>query len=858
MCSHKATGGMANQQDGHSPDLIRKAGLRLYRLAWQARLVLAVERLWPQFLGFAAMLAGLVGLSWLGVWTLLPPALDYLPFGLLGAACVITLWNLRIWRWPTQAEATARLDAVSGLGNRPASSFADRQADQGADAATAQLWQAHQARLARQIELLVRATPHADVPRFDPYALRHVGFLLLAMGVFAGGDDSAMRLKAALSPPGQAETGIAVREDGWIDPPAYTQVPPVMLDLQGAQHQSTVALKVPVGSRLVVRRSDGTLVKAEMQGGLAAEAADPAPKDLRLTLTGDARLTLHLQGRRDVTFAVTAIPDLPPMVTLTEPPKPDRKEGLGLSYHWEDDYGVASGSLEVIGAVGEDQRLETHPPLLPPPQFALSFGPDSRKGDGKTRLPIEEQGMGTHAWGGIEVEARIRVRDDAGQVGESEPIRLTLPQRPFTKPLARALVEQRKALIVNPSQALKIREAVLALMIAPELFTPRLGQYMGLERIERGLERKNISSGQYIQNLLDTADLMWNMAVAIEEDGLSQAERALQAAQNALKEAMDRGAPPEELKRLTDELRRAMDRALRELAEKMLNERNPDQQSRIDPKTMQMITPQDLKNLMDKMEEAMRRGDMAEAERLLEQLKNITRNMQAARPRSQQQSEMDKALDELDRMTREQQDLRDKTFREGQQGTNSDRQKKMQDLERNQQALRDRMEEMRRSMRQRGADQKEFGDAEDAMREAEGALGQGKDGEAVDAQGRALEAMRKGGEGLSRQMQQEGRGMGEGDPDGDPNQMADGPDSGQSGQQQADGQGNGDRDPLGRSKPPPDSQDRAKLNDDGSRTAAEERARSLIGELRRRLGEVARPQAEIDYLQRLLKDNGMR
>ena len=48
------------------------------------------------------------------------------------------------------------------------------------------------------------------------------------------------------------------------------------------------------------------------------------------------------------------------------------------------------------------------------------------------------------------------------------------------------------------------------------------------------------------------------------------------------------------------------------------------------------------------------------------------------------------------------------------------------------------------------------------------------------------------------------------------------------------------------------------MNDDGSRTAAEERARSLIGELRRRLGEVARPQAEIDYLQRLLKDNGMR
>ncbi len=849
---------MAEQQDGRSPDLIRKAGDRLASLVWQARLVMAVERIWPPLVFFASLLAAFVGLSWLGVMALLPPALGWVPLGSLAVACGFGLWTLRGWRWPTQAEAMARLDAVSGLSNRPASSFADRQAVTGQDQATTRLWQAHQGRLAVQISALVRARPSTDVSLFDPYALRHVGVLLLAMGAFAGGGEGELRLMAALSPSGQSEAGIAVREDGWIDPPAYTQVPPIMLNVQGALHQSTLVVKVPTGSKLVVRRSDGALVKAEIQGGAAFDPAETATKDLRLTLTGDARLTLHLQGRREVAIAVTVIPDQPPTVTLTEPPKPSRKEGLGLSYHWEDDYGVVSGHLDVIGAVGEDQRVETHPPLLPPPRFELSFWPDSRKGDGKTRLPISEEGGAGTGWGGIEVEARIRVSDDAGQVGESEPIRLTLPQRPFTKPLARALVEQRRALIVNPSQALKIREAVLAMMIAPELFTPRLAHYMGLERIERGLQRKNIPTGLYVQNLIETADLMWSMAVAIEEDGLSQAERALQAAQNALKEAMDRGAPPEELKRLTDELRRAMDRALRELAENMLNQRNQDQQSRIDPKSMQMITPQDLKNLMDKMEEAMRRGDMAEAERLLEQLKNITRNMQAARPRSQQQSEMDKALDALDQMTREQQDLRDKTFREGQQGRNSDRQKNMQDLERNQQALRDRMEEMRRSMRKRGADQKEFGEAEEAMRDAEGALGQGKDGEAVEAQGRALDAMRKGGEQLSRQMQQEGRGTGEGDPDGDPNQMADGPDSGQSGDQQADGQSGGERDPLGRTKPPSDAQDRAKLNDNGARTAAEERARSLIDELRRRLGEVARPQAEIDYLQRLLKDNGLR
>lgn len=841
---------MAQQQDGQPAELIRKAGDRLARLVWVTRLVLALERATPALVCIVAMPAGLTGLAWLGLFDRLPSWLAGLPLGLLLVAGLSGLWMLRTWRWPQRDEATARLDAASDRPEKPATSFADHQAPTTRDSGTALLWQLHRLRLARAIPALVLPKPQPDVARFDPYALRNLGFLLLAAGYFVSGGEGGGRLITALSLPGANEGAIGIREDGWIDPPSYTQVPPTILALQTADPRQGLSVKAPVGSKLVLRRSDGVLIKAEAQGGLGAE---PAQKELRWTLTGDARLTLHLQSQREIKVAVTAIPDQPPMVTLTEPSKPDRKEGLGLSYHWEDDYGVASGALEIVGAVGPDQLLETHPPLLPPPQFPLAFGPDSRKGDGKTRLPLEEQ-----AWGGIEVEARIRVRDDAGQLGESEPIRLTLPQRAFTKPLARALIEQRRALIVNPSQALKIREAVLALMIAPELFTPRLSHYLGLERIERGLARKHATPDQYIQSLIETADLMWSMAVALEDDGMSQAERALQAAQNALREAMERGASPEELKRLTDELRRAMDRAMRELAEKMLNERDPGAQSRFDPKNMQMITPQDLKNLMDRMEEAMRRGDMAEAQRLLEQLKNITRNMQAARPRSQQQSEMGKALDELDQMTREQQELRDKTFREGQQNKNSDRKKNFEDLERNQQALRDRMEEMRRSMRQRGADQKEFGEAEEAMRDAESALGQGKDGEAVDAQGRALEAMRKGGESLAQQMQRDGREMGEGQPDGDPSQSADGPDSGSPGNQQAEGQGNGETDPLGRGKPSKDVQDRAKLNDDGTRTAAEQRARSLIEEMRRRLGEVARPQIEIDYLQRLLKENGMR
>ena len=99
-----------------------------------------------------------------------------------------------------------------------------------------------------------------------------------------------------------------------------------------------------------------------------------------------------------------------------------------------------------------------------------------------------------------------------------------------------------------------------------------------------------------------------------------------------------------------------------------------------------------------------------------------------------------------------------------------------------------------------------------------------------------------GTQGLAQQMQQQRQQGGDGEvgdnPGNDPSQNA---------------QGNGETDPLGRSLPSSRTNDRTRLYEDGRKTPTEERARALLEELRRRLGEVARPQAEIDYLLRLLQ-----
>ena len=123
------------------------------------------------------------------------------------------------------------------------------------------------------------------------------------------------------------------------------------------------------------------------------------------------------------------------------------------------------------------------------------------------------------------------------------------------------------------------------------------------------------------------------------------------------------------------------------------------------------------------------------------------------------------------------------------------------------------------------------------MRDAEGQLGEGDADGAVDSQGRAIDAMRKGAQGLAQQMGQDGpNGPG---PNGRPGRM---------GQSRA----NQDTDPLGRPLRGRDYGDDTTVKVPGEIDV--QRARRILEELRRRFGESFRPQLELDYIERLLKD----
>ncbi|MEZ0172213.1 TIGR02302 family protein [Microvirga sp. TS319] len=844
---------------------------RFGRLVNHARWSLWWEDAWPRIWLPLAIVLLFLTLSWFGLWLDVRPFWRSIGLGLFTAALLVSLWPLLRLRMPNRTRALDRLDRDTGLAHGPARVLDDNLALGSGDPGTRALWSLHRRRAEDAIGRMRVAPPRPDMPRRDRYALRAAGVLALVTSAFVAGPEIGSRLKAAFDWREASASAPAFRIDGWIDPPLYTRMPPLMIDLAKGQ-----SLRAPIRSTIVIRvAGDG---KAEIKAGKGLTALPPKGaqradlREERYTLDGSGELTVSTGFAQSVTLEIQAIPDNPPEIAFAGPPEVNARGTFTLVYKGKDDYGIASIEGQVEKADGSKGRS-----LVAAPSLTLAL-PSHEENAPETRSPVD---LTNHPWAGAPVTIRLKAKDEAGQEATSDILTFTLPQRPFTNPLAKALVEQRRNLVLAPDDRKRVQVALDALLIEPAMFTPQWGVFLGLRTAAERLRAAKTDEA-----LLDVADWLWTMALQIEDGNLSDAEQQLRAAQERLKEAMDRGAPDEEIKRLTDELRQAMDRFLREFAQRMQqNQQQGDNQNQRAPD--RVISQDDLNRMLQQMEDAMRRGDMAEAQRLLEQLRNILENLQTAQPNSRMTDplsrEMNQAMRDLEDMAREQQDLRDDTFRQGQnrrmqqgdrdaprqgqrqpgqrqqgqrqqgqqggqeQGENGDGSQDPSGLQQRQQALRERLQELQRRMEGMGMQGEQgFNEAEGAMREAEGALGDGQDGPAVDAQGRALENLRRGMQGMAQQMQQMQQGQGD-------QQAGDQPGPGEP---QGPGQaGQRNNDPLGR---PTRSRDYVDNTRDGVPNVNEspaQRAQRILEELRRKLGDPTRPQEELDYFERLLRRN---
>ena len=809
---------------------------------------LLIEELAPRLLWPALIVALYLALSWLGVFLLIPFAARIVLLAGLVAGFLVSLWPLRRVRFPSVHAAERRLEAHNALSHQAISVRLDRPAHETPEAMA--LWQAHQSRMAEKLRAIDSGLPKPDLAALDPYALRAIPVLLLFVAWLYAGPDRSARLADAFQPPaGEGETAVALRFDAWISPPAYTRKAPVYLQAEGGE----AVTGIPAGSVLTVRlsgRGADQPVTFTPEGGDAAQAA---ASDDDGALAKSASFTLSSGGRLEAagrSWDIAVDADQPPVIAFKGTPKAAANGALEIEYTVTDDYGVSRLHAEIAPA-GEGQ--DGAQPVYPLPEFPLNMPARSSK----DHSALTSRNLTEHPLSGTPVTITLIAEDAAGQTGRTPALKMVLPAKAFRNLLAGSVAEQRQIFSLDTRRMPEALQYSHAITLRPEETIPDLSQFL---LIKSAQTRMTLAHDE--ESFRDTADYMWDIATGIEDGALSDAERRLRDAQDALSEALQNGASEAEIARLMQELREAMQQFMSEMAERM---QPSDQQ----PGNQQTLRQRDLDNLMNQLENLARSGDRDAAQQLLSELQRMMNNLQppsqtAGQQGGQQNSEMRQQVDKLGELIQEQQRLMNETFDLDQQLRDRERwgdpqpmpgmpeesgekqprdmtadelREALKQLQQQQKSLSEQLSELQEKLSELGMPPAEgFDQAGEAMDGAAESLGEGQGSSAVEGQGKALQALRDGAQQMMNAM------------------MAGQGQQGQQGQGPGGQQGFGNqagRDPLGRNQGADglDFGDNVDVPDE----ITVQRAREILDAIRERLNEDAPLPSEPPYLERLLE-----
>ena len=830
---------------------------RIARKISQARLALGFERLWAALhwpiviLGLAAVLVVSGLLPLLPLWPRL---------AVLAALSLTLLWSLKDVvrvRWPSHHEAMRRVEEKTGLAHRPVSAREDRLAEGSADPLQQAIWEEHRMRQLRGMGALKAGTPQSAWRSIDPRALRLPVGLALIAALLLGPGDTRSNLADSLSftaPP----PAVQLAMDAWVKPPAYTGKPPLLLTSPAMAERLRLEpeINIPEKSVLSLRITGASVPTLSFHEPVEGTGPSPtvpgfSPKvktaegvfQAEVPLVRPAIVKLTDNGKELASWRISLIPDAPPAIEITEDPAGDSSGTLTAKWKAADDYGVAGITADIYLADEQDEGVgfsdagifEFEPPKLP-----ISL----RKASPKEEAGENKADVAEHPWAGFMVEITLTARDAAGNRTESAKRTFRLPERLFTKPLARALIEQRRNLIMQPDEAGSVAQMLDAILTYPEGLIDRSGTHlaiaMALSRLQTAEDRAGMDS---------VIQMLWQIAINVEDGAFADAKAELEALRKELERALRDGAPPERIAELTDKLRKALDRYMQSLMEEMQKRMAQGQMDQMQQTPQgRMVSPQDLQKMLDMIEKLAQSGANEAAEEMLSQLEDILRNLQPGMPQQgqmQQEGPLSEMLDKLSDLMRQQQKLMDDTQRmpqdgmgeqdqQGQQGQGQQGQQGMGSLGDRQQGLSQMLQQLMEQLGQNGMQApRSFGEAGRSMQGAEGSLRDGDRDQALGNQGDAMAKLREGAQGLARQMMQQGQG--------------------QQGNQGRNGEARGDdRDPLGRPMPNR-GEDYGPERDMLPSELAIQRAREILEMLRSRAGDQELPRLERDYIERLLR-----
>jgi uncharacterized protein (TIGR02302 family) len=655
-----------------------------------------------------------------------------------------------------------------------------------------------------------------------PAALALLAAFFLGSGDLSANFQNALALTAPIPPK-------PVVLDAWLKPPGYTGKPPLLLTSPAMQEKlkQESELSIPENSILNLRIGNAAAPHLEAFGpgsDAALKLASVKTEKNDQGFTADVKLDRPalikvMDGEKELAaYNFSVIPDAAPKIDFVEDPKSADLGKLAVKWKASDDYGVKSVSAEI--SLADEQESGTGFEsngvfLYDPPAFKVALKKPGAKEDEETTTAD----LSGHAWAGLFVEMVLTAEDGAGHKTATSPRRFKLPERQFIRPLAQALVEQRKKIILVPEAAQDVSTMLDALLTYPVDIRDNSGLIVNLANL-----KARTADASSPDEVVDVVKDFWPVILAVEEGHLTDLRAELKNLKDQLQQALREGAPQEKI----DELMRRMREAMNKLMDQMQKEGEKRQADGLDQQQGPTMTPEELQKMLDDIGELNKQGNKDAAEQLLSQLDQLLQNMQ---PGGKSMSRNGKPggrdqMDALSGLMGKQRKLMDETQRMGRDGKDG----QGQGLADKQKQLRDQLGKLGQGMGS-GEGGDSLGGAGKNMDGAEQSLRGNQRDEALRQQNQALRKMLEGMGKLAEQMKKDGQGN-----------------MGANGQR-----GNGQDDPLGRPRATHDPSVGPNKNLVPSELAMK-RAREILEELRTRANEEGLDEESKGYIDRLLKE----
>jgi len=799
-----------------------------WTLGWSF-FTLLLERLWSSFWPLATVIMFYAALSLTQIVLMFGNTGHVVLLGLFTAAAIFAGFYLGApFRLPRRREVERRIEMESGLRHRPLDMMHDRPAA-GTDAAAAALFEREKEARKKDWDKLKIWRPRPDAAARDRFALRHAALLFLVIGLVMAQQDVRFRLMQGLRPQiNFSLPGTAVSLDIWAQPPGYTGKPPVFLATAqlGRTTESTAA--VPAGS----------LLKIRIGGTASTPKLRYAGKDYAFTQAADKSFTLEIplteSGTAEVklgwfrtlgTWPIDITPDTPPAVSLLLVTAADRA-GTKIIFDARDDYGIKSltATIEPLDENTDNPWAET---LYLDVPFIRNAATDNQNHTFR---------LSRHPMSGTPVRMTLTAEDDAGNRSTSNTEVFVLPERDFKNPTAARLNLERKRLTYfDNAITRKITAQTLAnIANRPHFFNGDpvvfLGLVMAVKRLGYDGDAESVAS---------VRDLLWELALRVEEGGLAQARDALTEALQKMTQALNNPDTSEEqLQQIMQEVSEKMRAYFQALANEMrqMAENQMQNGEQLSPELAQRIRQEmDMEDLMRQLQNMSDAEARKHMQKTMEQLRRAVENAspEEIREMQQRQAQATKAMNDLQKVIHAQQELVD-------QANKSDGSKEeMREMGEKEGGLRKQLDSITQGLGQGMPVPESLGAAADLMEQAEQAFHAGDLQEGGKLAKAALDKLQEGMDQsvqhMAEQMKQlvisfGGRGRQ------------------QEGRQQGDCPPE-ERDPLGNCTGTSGTGS-VKIPDEKERRRVQE----IIRELRGRSNNWERPRIEREYIDRLLNN----